>query len=269
MIRTLLIATGLLAALAASGQTTTIFSDAFSGSFGDDINGTTPDVGTGTWSTPSYVINGGNRVRTRSGGTNAANSTSYLSTSLGAGNSYELSIDMYSDTLASGTTSQFLGFGFFSTVGSKFQPFSSQSPSTPWTYLRTGETDTGDLSLFADGSSATAIDSNFDITTSRNFKLILNTFDTDAGTLGDQFSLELWVDNVQYGSTYTYSSSESADLLSEIVAVGFTANIVSGGQNGYFDNFTLTSTAIPEPGTFALLSGLAMLSAVVMRRRRT
>jgi len=263
----LLISAGSLASLTGFAQTT-VFEENFSGSYNDAINGTSPDIGSGTWTTPSYVINGGNRARTRNG-TGAADSTSYLSTNLSAGNIYELSVDMYSQALTSGTTSQFIGFGFFSTVSSTTTPFSSQSPSSPWTLLRIGETNTGDTSLYADGTTNTAIDSNFDITTSRNYKLVLNTSDTDALTAGDQFSLELWVDNVQYGTTHTYSAAESADLISDIAAVGFTADIISGGQSGFFDNFKLTSTSvIPEPSTFALIAGIATMGFAAARRRR-
>ena len=34
-------------------------------------------------------------------------------------------------------------------------------------------------------------------------------------------------------------------------------------------NFTVSATAIPEPGSFALLGGLCALTAMALRRRRS
>tara|TARA_R100000027_G_scaffold184_1_gene203 strand:- start:1952 stop:2833 length:882 start_codon:yes stop_codon:yes gene_type:complete len=269
----LLFGTVLLTAVSASAQTTILYDD-FSGPFGG-INGTTLTTGTGTWSAPSYVgLNGGGKLMTRQGGTSAARSTTYVSTTLSSGNIYELSVDINGDSPSS-TSSQFAGFGFFSTVDRTWTKFDSQSApaSTPWTYLQTqSATSLGDMSLRPEGQyidGYSTIDSNFDVTTSRNYKLILNTSDTDSETAGDQFSLALFVDGVQYGTTFTYDSAASAALLSDVVGVGVTADIASGGSNAFFDNFLLTATAaVPEPGSFALLAGFAALTTTLIRNRR-
>jgi PEP-CTERM putative exosortase interaction domain len=270
----LLITAGALSALAASAQTT-IFYDDFSGAYGS-INGTAPTTAPGseTWVSTSYVRdNGGGKLSGGANGVSTARSTSYLATTLSAGNIYELSVDIYSLAPTS-TSSQLAGFGFFNTINNKFVSYNNQSTtSTPWAYLQTqSATNLGDVSFRPEGvydSEVSDIDSNFTVTTSQNYKLVLNTSDTDTGTAGDQFSVALYVDGVQYGSTFTYDAIASAALLTDVVGVGVTADLIAGGADARFDNFLLTSTAVvPEPSTFALLAGLCTLGAVTARRRR-
>lgn len=269
----LLITAGALSALAASAQTT-IFSDDFSGPDGD-INGTSPTTAPGseTWNAAGYVEQIGGKLYGRNGGTGDAQSTNYLSYTLSAGNIYELSVNINGLAPLS-DTSQYAGLGFFSTVTNLDSPYTSNDPTGPWMLVRTQNDDAneGDMSLRPLGSGsidASTIDSSFDVTVSRNYKLVLNTSDTDAGTAGDQFSVALFVDGVQYGSTYTYDTIASASLLTNVVGVGLTASIKSGGPNIVFDNFLLTSTAvIPEPSTFALLAGIATMGFAAARRRR-
>ncbi|WP_269522196.1 PEP-CTERM sorting domain-containing protein [Coraliomargarita parva] len=271
--RALLIAAGMLTAYSASAQTT-IFEDNFSDGYGS-INGTTPTTdltGTATWTTPSYVGQNGGLLYGRLAGTGAAASTGYLAYTLSAGNIYELSVDIAGAPPTS-DTSQYAGIGFFSTVTSTTVPYHQQDSGNPtgaWMFLRTQNTDAneGDLSFRPLGTGGSAIDSTFDVTVSRNYKLVLNTSDTDAAA-GTQFSLALFVDNVQYGTSYTYTDAESSALLANVVGVGLTALIASGGPDITFDNFLLTSTAVvPEPGTFALLAGLTAFAAIAMRRRK-
>ena len=261
-----LAAAGVLTSSLATAQTT-VFDDDFTGAF-DTIDP--------AWNAPSYVRqNGGGQLVARKGGTGQANSTSYLDYTLSSGNLYELSVDIVGDTTNS-DTSQYGGFGFFSEVTSLFSPYHQQdggSPTGAWMFIRTQNTDAneGDMSLRPLGGGSTGastIDSSFDVTVSRNYKLVLNTSDTDAAA-GTQFSLGLYVDDVQYGSTYIFSDVESAALLTNVVGVGLTAQVADGGPNIIYDNFKLTTTVIPEPGTFALLSGLTMLTAVAIRRRRS
>ncbi len=75
-------------------------------------------------------------------------------------------------------------------------------------------------------------------------KLVLNTFDTSP-TVGTQFSLQYFVGGTQYGTTVTYSDSQSTALLSTITRVGFTTSTNLNAVS--FDNFKLE--AIPEPAT--------------------
>lgn len=269
----LLVSIGTLTTLAASAQTT-VFYDNFTGPWGE-FGGTAPTTGSGTWNAPSYIgQSGGGVLNAREAGSGAAASTSYLSTSLSSGFIYELSVDIVASAPTS-TSSQYVGFGFFSDVDKTWTRFDNQSvaASTPWSYLQTqSATNLGDMSFRPDGQyidGVSDIDSNFDVTVSQNYKLVLNTSDTDSEAAGDQFSVSLYVDGVQFGSTYTYDAIASAALLTDVVGVGLTANIINGGANASFDNFLLTSTAvIPEPSTFALLAGLGTLGAVAIRRKR-
>lgn len=54
-----------------------------------------------------------------------------------------------------------------------------------------------------------------------------------------------------------------------VFLLNFTKDSTQGpsGHHAYIDNFAITGTAVPEPGTFALLSGLMALAFVAVRRR--
>lgn len=88
------------------------------------------------------------------------------------------------------------------------------------------------------------LNTNFTVTDTMPLKLVLNTFDTSP-TVGTQFSLQYFVGGTQYGTTVTYSDSQSTALLSTITRVGFTTSTNLNAVS--FDNFKLE--AIPEPAT--------------------
>ncbi|WP_309379822.1 PEP-CTERM sorting domain-containing protein [Cerasicoccus frondis] len=255
-VRSLAFATSLVVALPATASTT-IFLEDFSGAAGQ-LGGQAPTVGSGVWSTPTYVEKNG------SGSSNAivGASTNSLAFTLEAGNIYTLSADFQSQT-PSATTSKYAGFGFFNNTTPSYTAFPSLGPETPWMFLRTQNdaSNQGDMSLRPLGTDIggfSSIDSSFDVTVSRNYKMVLDT-------TASEFTLALFVDDIQYGSTFTYSEAESSGLLSAITAVGFTTS-TSGGPGVIYDNFSLTS--IPEPSTWALILGLSTLGLAALAKRR-
>lgn len=257
----LVIAIAVLTALPASAQT--IFYDTFSGTAAD-LNGTTPTVGSGTWvANTSVDTNGSGLLRA------GTESTNYLAFTLSTGKIYELSIDMFGDAPTS-DTSQFAGIGFFKDSGINVNKAitdtgNSTGNPNPWMFLRTQNTDAleGDMSLrpIGTGTGEQAINSSFDVTVSRNYKLVLNTNDTDAAA-GTQYSLGLFVNGIQFGTTVTYTDAQSTTLNTSIGSVGITTFTATKAVS--FDNFKLE--IVPEPSTAALL--LAGLVGLTFRRRR-
>jgi len=89
-------------------------------------------------------------------------------------------------------------------------------------------------------------------------------------SLGSGFSASL-------GETFTIVSSDSFGLLQGQTVAEFT-NVADGDTvtvDGYsflagYDagDFTLQTTVIPEPGTYALLAGMGALCSIMLRRRR-
>ncbi|WP_309396337.1 PEP-CTERM sorting domain-containing protein [Cerasicoccus maritimus] len=250
------VAAGLMIALPASASTTIFFED-FSGAAGQ-LGGQAPTIGTGTWSTPTYVEKSG------SGSSNAIQgaSTNSLAFTLEAGNIYTLSADFRAQSPSS-TSSKYAGIGFFNETSPTFTAFPSLGPETPWMFLRTqnNAANQGDMSLRplgTDISGYSAIDSSFDVTVTRNYSLVLDT-------TASEYTLSLFVDDVQYGSTFTYSEAESIGLLSSITGVGFTTS-TSSAPGVIYDNFSLTS--VPEPSTWALILGASTLAIAIIRKRR-
>ncbi|MDF3130762.1 PEP-CTERM sorting domain-containing protein [Kiritimatiellaeota bacterium B1221] len=258
--RTLLVSFAFLQSLAAG----TIFTENFTGAAGN-LDGKTTTTGGGTWiADSSFQLSG-------SGSTTLADSeTAFINWTPTAGNIYTLTADMTSAGTSSSST--FAGIGFFNQKSSdadlaKAVFSGGTAPETPWVFVRTGNSSAssiGDSSLRPRGGSSDAqtIDTNFTVTSRLSLKLVLNTNDTDAAA-GTQFSLAYYVNEVQYGSTFTYSDSQSTALLSDIKKVGITAS--TSGNTVSFDNFELS--VIPEPSSFVLMV-LALGGGCILHRRK-
>jgi len=87
-----------------------------------------------------------------------------------------------------------------------------------------------------------------------------------SGTTGD---FEYTMTNQRNGGTGTVSRT-GLTLASNEVYFAFGSAAASGTitTDSYFDNINISGTAVPEPGTFALISGCLALTSIMLRRRR-
>lgn len=70
------------------------------------------------------------------------------------------------------------------------------------------------------------------------------------------------------GAPFSISGTAVSLPTGLVSGMGIYTNVTGSGQNSRFDNFTVTTTAIPEPSSFAALAGLGALGLVALRRRR-
>lgn len=231
-----------------------IFSDTFSND--GALTGSVPTIrpGSETWTSVSTVAGGKLDV--------AAITSSYIAWTPQANQIYRLSVDVTSSGTTT-STSTYAGLGFFGSSVSTGGTYAT-SANTPWAFVRTGSTTStsiGDTAFRPLGVTTSDQNTNLTVTNTMNLGLVLNTNDTSV-TVGTQWSLSFFVNGVQRGSTFTYSDTESAALLTAITSIGLTG--ATSGNTVSYDNFVLET--IPEPSH--LMLSASALGLLAIRRRR-
>lgn len=84
---------------------------------------------------------------------------------------------------------------------------------------------------------------------------------------GDPVTVTLAGQNLSLGGVNTYYERENFSVDLSAVPVPYRLNSVRSGQDDILQLGQLQFEVIPEPGSFALLSGLLALGAVMVRRR--
>jgi hypothetical protein len=94
----------------------------------------------------------------------------------------------------------------------------------------------------------------------------------DFGSFALSANTTYWLTFQTPGSGTVYSALNYTDVTNESSSVGWTIGNRSDGGESAFDipmfRVNATAAAIPEPGTYAALCGLAALGVAVYRRRR-
>ena len=125
----------------------------------------------------------------------------------------------------------------------------------------------GNRTFVIDGSGdRTGSTGAIDIRDALVWRTVTFTWTPTSGTTGN---FEYTMTNQRSGATNTVSRTGLA-LASNEVFFAFGSAPSSGDitSDSYFDNINITGTAVPEPGTFALLSGCLALTSIMLRRRR-
>lgn len=271
MTRAMKVSLGLLALIVACAASvnaetiTTIYQDDFSGSSTAGLAGTTPDTTTGgaTWISSSYISANG-AINNTSTNTLTGNSNAYLAFTPVAGHIYTLSADLNISQYVS-TDVKWLAFGFV---------YSSTTPSTSSSFF-TSSTSYGAYALTSySRSAATTVSAKMyrgkantnQVGTTQTYTGVAattyNTIKEVLDTTGAAWTIKWYCDGAEIGSSsYTATTNPTT-----INYVGFGTRC---GATGGIDNFSLTSTTIPEPGTIALLAaGMLGLLAYAWRKRK-
>ncbi len=263
----LLTAVSALIATAASPGATLIFDSFDNIATGATINGTTPETSLagGDWNASTFMFRGnGNQGLTvtypadtnRGAGINLG--AGYLSSNPGV---YQLSMDI-NHPAGFESSSSWFGIGFFANYASTNNMVANNG--SPWMLYRLN----GNISVYGGAGTGNARVTNItpavhgaELGVTHRLSLVLDTS-------GVSWVMRAYVDNYEFdlngtadGLAYTFTTAPTASSW-----VGFT-NGLSGSSTATsaIDNFQLTFTAVPEPGS-ALL-GLAG-GALLLRRRR-
>jgi hypothetical protein len=88
------------------------------------------------------------------------------------------------------------------------------------------------------------------------------TLTLDLDTRGSQWSISSFIDGVQLGTNFVYTSNPT------ITAVGIGENTLGTPGNAKFDTFDLSVTTVPEPSPLALTGVGAAMLMLVRRKSR-
>ena len=180
-----------------------------------------------------------------------------------------------------------LAFYDFSTVGATSVLAGSSSSDldigTGWS-LGSGTINGDTISITTNGNLH---DVSFDFTVGGlgvGESITIDTYSIDLTgkyyNTNSKFSLTSAVNGTafKFDETYDWGSSETFSKSPNIAGLGngdtlqvrfsLRDNQTAITESYALDNFTLTGTVVPEPGTYALLGGLLSLGFVMVRRRR-
>jgi hypothetical protein len=238
--------------LAGSANAGVIYFDDFDGSSGDDLHGTTPDIGANNWVAASNY---------KADGSSTALNQSTMSLAFAPTNGLVYTLDAQIATVG-GT--QWVQFGYGGA-----QPTTGVNWTTgPWSLLRAaGSEASRHYAIPGNGTGGLVPWTTLDTLTYANDMDVRIVLDTTGGT--DNW-MATWY--AKAGNVGTYSEVRGATLLTgtgdDITSVGF-STYNSGNNTVQFNSFSLsdnTVAAIPEPSSTALL-GLGGL-AIILRRRK-
>jgi hypothetical protein len=255
--RSHLVALGLAAMLTAGyARATVLIQDNFNSlSSGTSLNGTSPsinNVNSNKWAAStsdasSFVGNG-------SGALNVNTNDAAVSASISLGASYftanpgiyNLSLDV-TEPAGGNANSAWVAVGF-AAAGSTGGNFIGNT-GAPWVLYRdsgsvvgfAGPTNTNTLSTVSVSNAAT------------------HTIDVQLNTLATNWTAAMFIDGVQEGSTFTYTTNPS----DQYIAISESQN--GTGQIVPVDNFTFSTSTVPEPTSLSLIGAASML---LLTRRR-
>lgn len=238
----------------------TIFSDDFSGLSTVNLSGTTPDIvptgSTATWSTGSVF---------KANGSVASGTTNYnawLPFVLNDANDGDRVYTLSAQSNVA-TANKWFALGFYasstapSTGGSTGNFLTNLDTVSMMSFARAAAGDTANLKMYLGPKNTTVTvgptsiaDTNADMKT---FTVVLDTKPAN-------WTVQWYVDDTLYGSG-TYVTNPS------ITYVGM--GVGSSSVVATVDNFTLTRSDVPEPGTLTLLStSMIGLLAYAWRKRK-
>lgn len=244
LMKSIALAALILTLASAATAQTVIYSDTFGGSGGDDLNGTTPQVSEGgaSW------VSGTGSVAWKADGsvTGSGESNAFLPFVPETGRIYTLTATL-NPTAAAGT-GDWLAIGFTGTaaVADGFHLLQT----APWMLARVDRGD-GGIETFLGPNTAYSED-HVSLPDALGLKVVLDTSQSD-------WKVQWWLgDTLLRTANYDGSNPD----------INFVGLGKFGDAEGTVSSFSLSSSsAVPEPGTWALLAGAGALGWVGWRRR--